>query len=602
MEPLSSQSVRAQRLAGRVKAWAFAHKFWSLIILAALLYGGYTAYASATAPSTAPRYVTATVATGTVVATINETGQVSPAQELTLSPKASGEVLAVYVTPGEHVYAGQVIAQLDASDAQRSLANAQLSLENEQLQYQQTTATSTLSLNLLEAQNGVTSAQIALQKAHDGAYSSIAGVYTDLAATVSDLDGALHDSDVVSRGSEQNLDAYADLVSLDDNQIGIFKNSAETSYQAAYAAYNAAVAAYKAAGLSATDDQLSTLASDTYTATQAVAEAVKDSHDFFDRVTTDENVNNFKNDSVLAGLLSRSNADGTTVGNDLSAALSARSDLVSAGQALAQAQDALAKAEGGANTLTVQQATLSLEQAQQALASAKENVADYTVVAPFSGTVASVGVKKYDQASSGTAVATLVTDDQGVDISVNEVDAAKLKIGQKATVTFDALPGVSIAGTVSQLDSLGTVSSGVVSYDAVITFDTQNAAIKPGMSASAAIVTGTASGLVVPASAIHTAGGASYALVFDPPLADPAEATAQTPEQVPVTTGLSSATETVVTSGLTPGEQVVVSTSGSASATKTSAASATSVFGGGGVRAVGPVGGGNATFRSGGGG
>ena len=34
----------------------------------------------------------------------------------------------------------------------------------------------------------------------------------------------------------------------------------------------------------------------------------------------------------------------------------------------------------------------------------------------------------------------MVSDNQSVALSVNEVDAAKLKVGQKATLTFDALP------------------------------------------------------------------------------------------------------------------------------------------------------------------
>src|SRR6185503_1622977 len=120
-------------------------------------------------------------------------------------------------------------------------------------------------------------------------------------------------------------------------------------------------------------------------------------------------------------------------------------------------------------------------------------------------------------------------------------DAAKLKVGQKATLTFDALQGVTIAGTVSQINTLGTVSSGVVTYDATITFDTPNPSVLPGMSASASIIIGQANGLVVPASAVKTSGGTSYVLVFNPPLAGsdvPGGApSAVAPTEIPVTTG-----------------------------------------------------------------
>ncbi len=213
-------------------------------------------------------------------------------------------------------------------------------------------------------------------------------------------------------------------------------------------------------------------------------------------------------------------------------------------------------------------------------------------------------MQKYDQASSGTTVATLVTDNQTVNISVNEVDAAKLQVGQKATLTFDALPGITIAGTVSQVNMLGTVSSGVVSYSATITFDTPNASVLPGMSATADIITSSSSGLVVPSSAVKTSGGASYVQVFNPPLAGSDTATggvisSVAPTKVSVTAGLSNATETIITSGLTAGEQVVTSTvATSETTTKTTAAASTSLLGG--TRAGGGAAGGFGGARAGG--
>ncbi len=580
-----------------VRALAIAHKVWAGLIALVVLYGGYQAYGALTAAPTATRYVTTTVATGTVVASMSETGQVSASHQLTLSPKASGQVVAVYVTPGEQVYAGQAIAQLDASDALQSLANAKLSLQNQQITYAQATASSTLALSLLQAQNGATNAGTSLQKTHDASYASLASVYTDLSSVTSDLDSVLHDYNVPGRSTQQNLQAFADTVSTNDSSISIYSNSAQTSFDAAVAAYNSALAVYKATPYSATDDQLKALADTTYTAAQAVAEAVKDAHDFFDRVKTDYTLYNLQAPSALTNLLGTVGSDTSTITNDLSATLTAKSNLISAEQSLAEAEDALQKAEGGANTLTVQQATLALRQAEQSVASAEQTVADYTVTAPFTGTIASVGVQKYDQASSGTNVATLVAHQQNVDISVNEVDAAKLKVGQKASITFDALPDLTIAGTVASVDTIGTVSQGVVSYDAVIEFDTPNDQVKPGMSATVEIITDTASGLVVPSSAVKTAGGASYVQVFNPPLSGsdtpPGVISAAAPTRVPVTTGLSGDTDTIITGGLSAGEQVVVSSSGvSSSAAKSTAAQSTSVFGGGGATRSASFGGG----------
>ncbi|HQT82742.1 MAG TPA: biotin/lipoyl-binding protein, partial [Candidatus Paceibacterota bacterium] len=394
------------------RAYAAAHKVISAIAILIVLYGGYHVYGTLTAPSTATRYVTTTAATGTVVATLTETGQVNASQQISLSPQSSGQVVGIYVKPGDRVYAGQAVAQLDATNALQSLQNAKLSLQNAELSYQQTTATSTLALNLIVAKNGVTNSQISLQKAHDAAYASVASIYSDLGAVMTGLDGVLHNSNVVGRANQQNIDAYADLVSSNDSTISIYKNSAETSYTAAYTAYTNALAAYKATGSTISNDDLIALAQSTYTATQTVAEATRNAHDFFDRVTSDYSLYNLGTSSTLAGLLANTNTYTTTVSSDLSNALSDQSSIVSAEQALAQAENTLQSTEGGSNALTVQQAALSLQQAKDSVTNAQTTLAGYTVTAPFAGTIAAVGVQKYDQAGSGTAVATLVTSEE----------------------------------------------------------------------------------------------------------------------------------------------------------------------------------------------
>ncbi|HEX8946721.1 MAG TPA: HlyD family efflux transporter periplasmic adaptor subunit [Candidatus Paceibacterota bacterium] len=600
----SRASALPHTLWHRVKTFATTHLFWSAVIGLVVLYGGYRVYSAFAAPATTPHYLTTTVATGTVVAALTETGQVSASHELNVMPRASGEITWVGVQPGDHVYAGQAIAQLDATDARRALKDAQLSLETAELTYEQDTASST-DLVMLQARNGITNAETSLQKTHDTSYASIASAYTDLSSLISSLDSVLHDENVAMRPTQQNIDAYADIVGTHDNDIGIFRNSAETSYTAAVTAYNKAIAIYKATPRTASDDDLIALAQTTYTATEAVAQATKDAHDFFDRIDTDYTLYNFNKPSTLATQITAVNTDTATVNGDLSAILTTKSNIVSAGQAVAEAKDTLTTATEGPDTLARKSAALALEKAQTAVETARQNLADYTVTAPFTSTVAAVNVKAHDQAGSGTAIATLVTTQQLLDISVNEVDATKLRVGQKATVTFDALPDVTLAGTVSSVDIAGTVSSGVVSYGATLTFDTDNAQVKPGMSATANIITGTQTGLVVPASAVKTAGGESYIEAFDPPLS--ADLVAQAgavgvqsstaPTRVPVTVGLSDDTHAVITSGLSAGDQIIAKTLSDTATTLSNAAKSTSALGGGTMR-VGGGGGSNTMFRA----
>jgi RND family efflux transporter MFP subunit len=243
-------------------------------------------------------------------------------------------------------------------------------------------------------------------------------------------------------------------------------------------------------------------------------------------------------------------------------------------------------------------AAIALQNAQEAVTSAQNTLENYIVRAPFAGTIASVGVQTYDQASSGTSVATLVTNEETASITVNEVDASKLKVGQKATLTFDALPGVSIAGTVSVINTIGTVSQGVVSYGAIVTFDTQNASVLPGMSATANIVIGIETGLLVPSSAVKVSNGQSYVQVFSPTLAGSNSSTGATspvaPTRTNVTTGLTDNSNVIVQTGISAGAQVVTKTiTGTSATTASSATQSTSIFGigGGGIRTGGAGGG-----------
>jgi RND family efflux transporter MFP subunit len=211
----------------------------------------------------------------------------------------------------------------------------------------------------------------------------------------------------------------------------------------------------------------------------------------------------------------------------------------------------------------VQSAQLNVTKAQNALLDAQNALADYTIRAPFAGTIAKVDVKKGDQASSGTSAATIITASQIAELALNEVDAAKVKIRQKARLTFDAIDDLSIDGSVASVDTLGTVSQGVVSYNVKIDFTTRDARVKPGMTVNADIEIGSASGLVIPASAIKSQNGQRYVLAFDPPFqATPGRSTEvvteRVPKQIPIETGLSDDTVTQILSGLTEGMQIVV--------------------------------------------
>ena len=173
------------------------------------------------------------------------------------------------------------------------------------------------------------------------------------------------------------------------------------------------------------------------------------------------------------------------------------------------------------------------------------------------------------------------------------MDVAKIALGEKATLTFDAISDLTITGKVVQIDSLGTVSSGVVNYNVKISFDTGDIRVKPGMSVDAEIITNVKQDiLTVPNSAIKTQGNASYVQMFDTALPAPTAGVQGSVSLVPprnqtVQIGVSDDTSTEIVSGLNEGDQVVTKTITSTTATTTSAPSLLNAVGGRGGAAVG---------------
>ena len=269
-----------------------------------------------------------------------------------------------------------------------------------------------------------------------------------------------------------------------------------------------------------------------------------------------------------------------------------------------QRQGHAAAAESYASAVTSQKA--SHQQYDQAVTNASQR----TVTAPISGYVTTLSINNGDQIGSGSSGSSSRTSSTSsassssssnsaamvisslsklqAQVQIAETDRPKVKLRQKVELTFDAVPGLTITGKVTQIDAVGTSSSGVVTYNVTITFDVQDKRLNPGMTASASIVTQVINDAVlVPNAAIKTdSSGASYVQVLDTPTG--------TPRDVTVTTGPAGDTNTQVLTGLTGSENVVTQTITAGSTSAASSRSGLSVLGGGAGR--GAAGGG---FRGG---
>ncbi|MCX7669267.1 MAG: HlyD family efflux transporter periplasmic adaptor subunit, partial [Anaerolineae bacterium] len=177
---------------------------------------------------------------------------------------------------------------------------------------------------------------------------------------------------------------------------------------------------------------------------------------------------------------------------------------------------------------------------------------------PFDGTVTAVNIVVGGAGpTSGTAGAIQIADLDNLEIIVNmaEVDVSKIKVGQAAQITLDALPNVTLNGEVTQVSPAGVQTQGVVNYPVTVAVKDPTPEVKTGMTANGTIITDQRENvLMIPNRAVRTVGRQKMATV----LFEGNEI------QVPIVVGMSGDAYTEVVSGLKEGDVVVVGTTSTA--------------------------------------
>ncbi|MFH1098876.1 MAG: efflux RND transporter periplasmic adaptor subunit [Candidatus Uhrbacteria bacterium] len=569
----------------------FRKKKWIVgAILILVIGGGYVAFKKVQGGSVAPRYLTAKAAKETLIVSVSGSGQVSASDQADVKPKVTGDVVWVGMKEGQEVRRGTALIRLDMRAAEKAVRDAQTGLETAELSLAKLKEPPD-PLSLLQSEHALVQAQESKQqteesirKAHEDGFNATANAFLDFPAIMSGLQDVLLGSDrSFGTAGQWNIDAYADAVKAYDVRALQYRNDAYTKYQSARTAYDATFQAYKNTSRFADDTKIEALVRETYDVTRLMAEAVKSGNNliqFYQDTLTSRSLKPLTIASThLASLNAYTGKLNSHVSNLLSITRTiddGAKSLVSADRTIAERTESLRKLKEGPDALDIRSQEITIQQRRDALADAEEKLSEYSIRAPFDGVIVKVNVGVGDAVSSGTAIATIVTRQKLAEVTLNEVDAAKVRVEQKVTLQFDAIPELTVSGEVASVDALGTVTQGVVTYATKINFDTQDERVKSGMSVSAAIITDAKQDtLVVPSAAIKQQGDASIVEV----LVD------GVPQARVVETGLTNDISTEITSGLQEGESVVTQTITAGTAAPTTGTS--------GLRAMGvPMGGG----------
>lgn len=554
-----------------------AHRGKLIALAIVLIAGGIYVYRQRSATAEPTRYVLAAAENGTLVVSVSGTGQVATTNQVTVQPQVSGQVVRLSAKKGQSVKAGDVLLQLDSQAAQKSVRDAETSLESAKLALEKLTSPPD-DLTVIQAENSLAqareakvSAEQSLVRAYESAFTTTANAFLDLPGLMGGFDSLLYNRALDQ--AQWNVDWYANVAYTWEPGVRTDKQNVISSYEKARSAYDAAFQNFKGVSRTSPNEIIAQLVNDSYQAALVIADAVKSTNNYLDHIQDLMEQNDYTMPSLMNTHQNTMDNYTTTVNSHVTALAAARDSIINSQQSLASAersiverQASLNNLKAGADALDLKSQQLSVKQREDALQDAREKLADYTLRAPFNGVITDVTAQVGQYASGSSTSVTVMTAQKLAEVSLNEVDVASVAVQQKATLTFDAIDGLTISGQVAEVDEVGTVSQGVVSYSATIAFDTQDERVKPGMSVSAAIATNVLTDvLTVPNAAIKTSATGSYVETLNNvPEGSAAESTGITsptaPERQAVEIGIASDAMTQIISGLKPGDMVVIRT------------------------------------------
>jgi len=572
----------------KIKTLALSHKILSMLILIVLISSPFIINYFLPKKATV-NYVTQVVKKGNISVSVSGTGQASSLKDVSLIAEVSGDITSVYVDEGEEVNKGDVLFKIDSTEGSQSVKSAQLALESAELALEEMQEPVD-ELTLIQAENSLTDAQESkeqaennLEKSYDDGFNNISNVFLDLPDIMLGLNNVLL-STTISKSSDtsatqSNIYYYCDSVKAYDSKIVTYEQALYDSYIETKKLYDQNFDDYKNTTRYSSDEDIEKLIIQTYNTVKKISDTIKASNNYIQyyknilsdlRMTATPYADTHL--SLLSNYTSQTNSHLSTLLSSKNNINSYKESIVSAERNIKVKELSLENTKEGATDLEIRTQKLAIEEKKQALSEAENTLTKYTITAPFDGTISSVDVDRLDVVNSGTTMGSIITNDMIATVTLNEVDIAKIKVGQKVDITFDALDDVVVEGEVYEVDAVGTVSQGVVSYSVKISFDTDNESVKPGMSISANIIVESVSDvLITSSSAVKTMGDKSYVEVMNSNGAI---------ERKTVETGMTDDASIEIKSGLSEGDKVVTSTITTTKKTTTTTKTTTNNAGG----------------------
>lgn len=435
----------------------------------------------------------ATVVRADIVQEVAATGKVKPNQNVNLGFDKSGRVGEVYVSIGETVKKGQLLAILESGELSADLAKSRASLLEENIKLKEVQNTAPISYN-------------------DAAKNLDAAIREGFA----DADDAVRNkADQFFKNTSANPQFEISITSgnfvhyftLPAN-MNIEINGTRRKVEEVLISWQQSISSKPNANLIAEADlainNLNTISR------------------FLDQMA--EAVNSFASVDYTYD---------TTVSNYKLAISGARSAVSGAISSIVTAKDKFTSAstmgqDGQFVDVLTQEAKVS--QAQAAVSSLEAALDKSSIRAPFDGVITLQDAKVGGAVAAGAALISVVSQDQiYIEANISEIHIGKIAVGNPVMVTFDAFPDEEFAGAVSYIEPGDVIVDGVVNYKIRVILNESQSKIKNGLTTNLKIQTNKKTNVVaVPLYSLTQEGGQNFAN----------KVVAKNVEKVPVSLGL----------------------------------------------------------------
>ncbi|HEX3033136.1 MAG TPA: HlyD family efflux transporter periplasmic adaptor subunit [Bacillota bacterium] len=504
-------------------------KLAAFMLGAVIIAGGGWYYSSQGKPASTQSTASVKVERGNIKVTVSATGAVEPLSTRKVLPKTSATITAINYTDGQQVSQGQLLAKLDSSSVEQEIAKAEAELRLAELDYN--TSRQELGNKVVTAPLNGRVAILETANGQDIQKNALMLIIEDQSKVLVKIPFGQTEARSIKVGQQASV------------IVGSLNST-----------LNGTVTRLEQGGSSAEDGSQASVvtvqlpAKDSLTAGM---EAVVTVHTPNGALTgAASGYTEWKNAVAV-----RAGASGTVRNLTVS-----EGNSVSAGQRLATIDQGSADNELQSREIKVQQARITLE-------TLRKKLADYSVYAPVRGQLNLDDTQKLlqvgDEANPGQALASITShQEMTVTVPVDEVDIAKVKVGQQAEITVDALPDKKYSGKVISVASQGTESNNVANFDVTVQVADPEG-LKSMMTANVEIlVAQKADVLLVPIEAVQGVQGRQF--VIPAGNASQKESNSDTgnarTRRKRVETGLYNENFMEITSGLQEGELVEIPT------------------------------------------